>query len=51
MPIFFCQFDRLLEDVVLELQLFDVESKRFDLSFQFHTLMFRCWLLLAFHGC
>lgn len=39
---FFCQFDRLLEDVALELpelQLFDVESKRFDLSSQFHTLI------------
>jgi hypothetical protein len=48
---FFYQFVRLLQDVVLELQLPDVESKRFDLSVQFRTLMVRCWRLLAFHGC
>jgi len=48
---FFYQFVRLRKDIVLELQLPDVASKRFDLLFQFRTLIVRCWLLLAFHGC
>jgi len=44
-------FSAVRKDIVLELQLPDVASKRFDLLFQFRTLTVRCWLLLAFHGC
>ncbi|VWC51165.1 hypothetical protein BLA23254_07849 [Burkholderia lata] len=52
MPIpFFYQFVRLFEDVALDLQLPYVAPKRFDLLLQLRTIMVRCWLLLAFHGC
>jgi hypothetical protein len=44
----FYQFIRLFQDVVLELQLPDVASNRFNLLLQFRTLMVRCWLLWRF---